>query len=265
MITTVRRPVVHAVVLAAALCLTFTSCNGGDEETALNAERQASLDELEQRQQELQAAREELAELKAREAGAGALPEGEEVDLVALRTEIAQKDAQITTLAEELNQDLVEFINADPPVEGEPIDPLVERAFDLKADEDIALAREYITQGGDYARAIGIYDDVLSFDPDNAAAQEAKAEAESLRYIDEERFSQIQKDMTQAQVEQAIGPANVRNRREYPDQEVLAWYYPKSSAGDAAAVWFRKKDDVWTVFRTEYDAVEAKGQEEPAA
>lgn len=266
MITPVRRPVVHVFLLTLALSLALTSCAGGDEDAARDAERQASLEELAQQQQELQDARQELAELKVRlvEAEAGDLPAGEEVDLTALRTEIEQKDAQITTMAENLNQGLVDFINDDPPVEGEPIDPLVERAFAMKAEEDVALAREYITVGGDYARAISIYDDILSFDPDNPTAQEAKAEAERLRYMDEERFAQIEKDMTQAQVEQAIGPANSRNRREYPDQGVLAWYYPKNGAGDAAAVWFRKKDGTWVVYRTEYNAVEAQKDEAAA-
>lgn len=261
----VRRPVVHVVVLALVLGLGAVSCSSGDDEAARNAERQARLDELAQQQEELQAAREELQELEARlvDAEAGNLPEGEEVDVTELRTAIGQKDAQITTMAEDLNQALVEFINADPPIEGEPIDPLVARAFDMKADEDIALAQEYITEGGDYARAISIYQDILAFDPDNAAAQEAMAEAERLRYMDEERFAQVQKDMTQGEVEQALGPANLRNRREYPDQGVLAWYYPTNTEGAAAAVWFRKKDDAWIVYRTEFDAIRSD-EEEPA-
>lgn len=267
----VRSSVVHVLVLAIALCLPLTSCAGGEEEAAQNAERQARLDELAQDQQALQAARQELEGLEARlvDAEAGNLPEGEEVDVTALRTEIEQKDAQITTMAEDLNQGLVEFINADPPVEGEPIDPLVDRAFAMKADEDIALAREYITDGGDYARAISIYDDILSFDPDNTAAQEARAEAEQLRFMDEARFAQVQRDMTQAEVEQLLGPANLRNRREYPDQGVVAWYYPKSEARDAAAVWFRKRDETWVVYRLDFNAIAAEGDaaagEEPTA
>lgn len=264
MITTVRRPVVPVFVLALALCVALVSCTGGDDEAVQNAERQAQLDALAQQQQELQAARQELSDLEARlaDAEAGDLPEGE-VDVTALRTEVEQKDAQVTTMSETLNQGLADFINADPPVEGEPIDPLVERAFVLKADEDVAIAKEYITEGGDYARAIGIYDDILSFDPDNTAAQEAKAEAERLRYMTEERFTQVQEDMTQAQVVQVVGPANVRNRREYADQGVVAWYYPKSAAGDAAAIFFRKRNDQWVVYRTDFNAVKADA--EPSA
>lgn len=264
--TIARTSVVHAFVLAVAVGLALGSCAGGGEEEAQSAARQARIEELAQQQQELQAARRELVELEERlvQAEAGNLPEGEAVDVTALRTEIELKDAQITTMAEDLNQALVEFINADPPVEGEPVDPLVERAFALKADEDVALAREYITEGGDYARAIGIYEDILSFDADNASAREALAEAERMRYMDEERFSQVKKDMTQAEVVQMLGPANLRNRREYADQGVVAWYYPKSPAGDAAAIWFRERNGTWTVYRTEFNAV-GGSEEEPAA
>lgn len=264
--TIVRSPVVHVVMLALALCLPFAACSSEDDGAAENAERQARLEELAQQQKDVQAAREELADLKARlvAAEAGNLAEGEAVDTTQLATEIEQKNAQITTMAEDLNQALVDFINADPPVEGEPVDPLVQRAFALKADEDIALAREYITEGGDYARAIGIYQDVLAFDPGNTAAQQALAEAQEMRYMTEERFAQVKKDMTQGEVEQALGPANLRNRREYPQQNASAWYYPKNEAGDAAAVWFRKKDDAWIVYKVDFNAVDAS-KEEPAA
>jgi len=267
--TIVRSPVVRAVMLVFALCLSLLACSSKDKGTAQDADRQARLEELVQQQKDVQAARDELAGLKDRltQAEAGSLPEGEEVDLTELSTQIEQQDAQVTTMAEDLNQALVDFINADPPVEGEPINPLVQRAFSLKADEDIALAREYITEGGDYARAIGIYEDILAFDPNNAAAQQALAEAQDMRYMTEERFAQVQKGMTQAEVEQAIGPANLRNRRQYPQENVAAWYYPKSEAKDAAAVWFRKKDDTWTVYKLDFNAIEANGaeKEEPSA
>jgi hypothetical protein len=264
--TIVRSSVVHVFILALVLGLSLTACSPKDEGAAQDAERQARLDELAQQQQDVQAARDELAGLKERllQAQAGSLPEGEAADATELATRIEQKDAQITTMAEDLNQALVDFINADPPVEGEPIDPLVQRAFALKADEDIALAEEYITEGGDYARAVGIYEDILAFDPSNAGAQQALAEAQDMRYMTEERFAQVKKDMTQGEVEKVLGPANLRNRRQYPQDNASAWYYPKNEAGDAAAVWFRKKGDAWIVYKVDFNAV-AAAKDEPSA
>lgn len=272
----VRSPVVTAAFAAFALAATLSlvACGGTSEEDQ-QAERQARLAELEQQKEELDAVREELArkEERLRQARAGELPEGEpegeeapegqEVDAEQLQAEIEQTDSRITTMAEELNQALVEFINADPPIQGEPLTETQERAFDLKAQEDMALAEEYITEGGDYRRAIRIYEDILTFDPDNQAAQEALDEAHAMRYMDRERFGQVQEGMTQAEVIETIGPANLRNRKDYPEEGVVAWYYPKSEDGDAAAVWFRQEDgEQWIVYNTDFDAVESRAEQQ---
>ncbi|MFP3939911.1 MAG: hypothetical protein ACLF0P_06365 [Thermoanaerobaculia bacterium] len=269
-----RVPVVTTVFAAAALAATLSlaACGGTSEEDE-QVERQARLAELEQQKAELDALREELARKQDRlgQAQAGDPPEGEEaeageeLDAEELEAEIEQTDSQITTMAEELNSALVEFINADPPIEGEPLTEVQKQAFDLKAQEDMALAEEYIGEGGDYRRAIRIYEDVLAFDPNNEQARQALDQAQAMRYMDPERFAQVQEGMTKAEVADAIGPANLRNRKDYPEEGVQAWYYPKSEAGDAAAVWFREEDGEWVVYNTEFDAVESRGQQQAGA
>lgn len=254
-----------SVILVAALALAplaFTACGGGSEEAEAEAEREARLAELEQQKQELDAAREELDAVEERldQARAGELPEGEEVDATQLQTEIAQKDAEITTMAEDLNAALVEFINSNPPIEGEPLTEQQEQAFDLKAQEDMILAREYITEGGDYPRAIRIYQDILTYAPNNERVKEALAEAEANRYMTQERFSQVKQGMAQAEVVDLLGPVNFQNRREFPEQGVVAWYYPKSAARDAAGIFFRQRDDRWVVYRADFDAVKPAGE-----
>jgi len=253
-----------SVVLVAALALAplaFVAC-GDDPETEAQAESDARLAELAQQKQDLDAVREELLRLEERldQARAGALPEGEEVDVTQLQTEIAQKDAEITTMAEDLNAALVEFINSNPPIEGEPLTEQHQRAFDLKAQEDMVLAEEYITEGGDYPRAIRIYQDILTYAPDNEQVKQALAHAETNRYMTQERFSQVEQGMTQDEVQGLLGPVNFQNRRDFPDQGVVAWYYPKSAARDAAGVFFRQRDDRWVVYRADFDAVAAAGE-----
>lgn len=254
-----RSPGPLALAVAATLALlSFSACSGGeDESAAAQAERQARLEELEQEQQEVEQIRQDLADLEQRlvQAEAGELPEGEEADPTALRTEASRKDAELTDKAGALNQALTEFINADPPVEGEPIPPATARAIALKADEDIVLAREYITEGGDYARAISMYENILAYSPENPNVLEAKSEAERLRYMDQERFSQVEKGMTEGQVQEILGPANPRNRRSFEDVGRAAWYYPKSAEGDAAGVLFRERDGRMEVYDTQWDAV----------
>ena len=264
MIPIARIPVVAASVLALSLPLAFAACSGKDEEAAAEAGRQARLAELEQQKQELDTARAELADteerLKQAEAG-----EGGEADPAQLRSEVQREDAELTTAAEELNAALTNFINevaqeaAVGP--GEPMPEAMQRAIALKAEEDMTLAREFITEGGDYARAIDMYTSILNYDPENQRVKDAIAEAEEGRYMSEERFSQVETGMTQAEVEELLGPVNLRNRREYLDQGIIAWYYPKSASRDAAGVWFRKRGDRWEVYRVDFEAVSAQGEE----
>lgn len=262
----VRIPTARITALAVAMALALlplSACSNGEEEAAaMAAERQAGLEALQQQQQEVQQIRDEIEDLRAQllaaESGEG------EGDPAELRTRIETRNADLTDAAEAYNQALAEFINADPPVEGEPVPDATARAIAMKADEDIVLAREYITEAGDYGRAISMYDAILTYSPDNPNVLEAKAEAERLRYMDEERFSQVEKGMTEAEVEAALGTVNLRNRRIYEEQGRAAWYYPKSAEGDAAGVFFQERDGSMVVYDTRWDAVpkRAEGEDE---
>lgn len=256
---------IAALAVATALALLpLSACsNGEDEAAAAAAERQAGLEALEQQQQEVQQIRDDIADLReqlvAAESGEG------EGDPVELRTRIETRNAELTDAAEAYNQALAEFINADPPVEGEPVPDATARAIAMKADEDIILAREYITEAGDYARAISMYDAILTYSPDNPNVLEAKAEAESMRYMTEERFSQVEDGMTEAEVEAVLGKVNPRNRRDFEDVGRAAWYYPKSPEGDAAGVLFHEKDGRMVVYDTKWDAVAKQAAEDDEA
>lgn len=246
------------------------ACSGGDGASEEDAANQARLAELREQRDALMTAREEIATLRERlemaESGepeaAGEAAEGEAegeeaepVDPVALQAEIDQKDADLTAQVEQFNADVVAFINEHAPLQGEPVPEILTQAFALKASEDVILAKEYITQGGDYARAIQIYQDILAFDPNNAEAQEALAWAEDMRYMSEERFTQAENGMTMEQIEKILGVVHYSNRREFPERGVIAWYYPKNPEREAAAIFFRKKGDTYEVYKTDFNAV----------
>jgi hypothetical protein len=266
----VRIPAAKATVLAVAMTLVLiplSACSGGDEEAAaaMAAERQAGLEALEQQQQEVQQVRDEVADL--REQRLAAASDGEsDADPTELATRIETRNADLSDMSDAYNQALTEFINADPPVADEPVPEATARAIAMKADADILLAKEYITEAGDYARAISMYDAILTYSPDNPNVLEAKAEAESLRYMTEERFSQVEKGMTETEVENLLGRANLRNRRDYEAEGRAAWYYPKSEDGDAAGIFFQKRDGRLVVYDVKWDAVakRAEGEEEAA-
>jgi tetratricopeptide (TPR) repeat protein len=178
----------------------------------------------------LQGARKQLDEQRGRLA---AVKDAQEA--VRLRKEL---DAQTA----ELNRRLVDFINANAAASpGAPPDERQRAAIRMKSDEDILLAREYIEEGGDYRRAIEIYETALAADPDNPRLRRELETTKARRYMTVQRFSQVKEGMTQDEVRRLLGSPNLQDVRAYPERGVTAWFYPKDATGAAAAVWFQKK------------------------
>jgi tetratricopeptide (TPR) repeat protein len=229
------------VMAAVALAL---ACGQGASDGSAKldpASRQAEWAALEAQKRQLDAKREELASLR-QQASAG-------TDVTA---SLGSTNDQVTQLSDDLGARLAAYINADPLVVGEPIKPEQQAAIRMKSSEDMAIAREFIELGGDYRRALDIYNQALSIDPDNPALKAAVADAEAKRFMNAERFAAIRKGMTEADVIAALGRPLGRNIRDYPEKKVSAWFYPKNDAGEAAGVFFNDKK---TVYSTDFDAV----------
>lgn len=215
---------------------------GGSSGKAVDlADRKTEVAALQELQGTLKAKREELASLRS-EALAGAN----------VSASIESLNAEISRLSDEFGRRVVEYINADPPIFGEPLRPDQLDGIRLKTSEDMAIAREYIELGGDYKRAIDIYDMALQIDPDNPELQAARAEAESKRYMTLDRFRAARKDMSEAEVIAALGRPLNRNIRDYPERKVTAWFYPKGETGEAAGVFFNASKKVYS---TDFNAV----------
>jgi hypothetical protein len=166
-------------------------------------------------------------------------------------------------LAGELNRRLVELLNADPPVQGEPLSERQQAAIRMKSDEDILLARQFIEQGGDYERAINIYREALVVDPGNPRLREELARAQARRYITREVFTQIKEGMEQEEVRRLLGQPNLHSVRDYPDRGVVGWFYPKDRSGAAAAVWFHTEGGRTTVYLLDFNALQPRPPAEP--
>lgn len=197
----------------------------------------------------LQATRRELDDKRQRLAAAGQTPDP-----------ALAKDAERQTA--ELNRRLLEFINADPPVVGEPLSERQKAALRMKSDEDILLARQHIEEGGDYQRAIEIYEDALAVDPENPRLTAELEKARQRRYITFEAFAQVKEGMKGEEVRSLLGRPNLHNVREYPERGVVAWFYPKGENGAAAGVWFEKKGAALEVYEADFEAIRP-GQPQP--
>ncbi len=220
--------------------------------------------QLDAKRQELAALREQLAALAGAEPAAGGA-EGEEVagpTAEELSAQVEQLQTEVADLSEEFNGRLVGALNADPMIEGEEPTERQQAMLRMKSDEDMLMAAEWIDKGGDYKRAIEIYNTALGLDPDNEKLKQALARAEADRFMSRERFEQAKKGMTEDEVRALLGQANLRNVKQYPD-DVVGWFYPTADDGSAAAVWFKpdKKRDARVAYQLKYEAIKPGGEE----
>lgn len=260
-------PSTLAVVSLVVLSLLAPACSP-DQEAELSAAREASWASLQEMKQGLDDKRRELRELKAQMAeaapeaeapapgGEAASVEGEMAAAAGdLESQLNQLQAEVTGLADEFGGKLVAFINADPPVQGEPLTETQLAAIRMKSDEDMLLAAEYIEKGGDYARAIRIYEDALAVDPDNERLKQELARAEVERFMTKERFAEAKKRMSQDEIRQILGQANLKNIRKYPEKNVEAWFYPKENGGAAGVFFEKNRAGDLVVYQVNFDAV----------
>jgi tetratricopeptide (TPR) repeat protein len=242
------------------LTLALLGCSGGPKEDPLAAD----WDALQAAKASLDAKRQELAALQAAamppadaaESEGEAEGEGEAEPPVDNSAQIAALEQEITAMADSFMAQLVTFLNSDPIIAEEGPTERQLAAIRLKSSEDMIVAKEWITAGGDYRQAISIYENTLQLDPDNEELKAALAEAQANRYLSQERFAAAKKGMTQDAVREALGQPLQYNIKTYEDKGVTAWFYPTSEDGSAAAVWFRPdKDGILISYLTKYDAV----------
>ena len=206
-----------------------------------NASRQAEWKSIAATRTQLEHQREELASLREQSA-AGA----------AVGPQIAAARADIAKLADELTRRLAAYINADPPSPGKPMSPEQLAAVRMKSAEDLLLGRDYIDLQGDYGTAADIYQRALAIDPNNLELKRAFDEAMAKQFMTPERFAQVRKGMSQAQVIGLLGRPLGSNVRDFPEKKVTAWFYPKNASGEKAGVFFTTEK---IVYATDFNAV----------
>ncbi len=252
----------------------LSACESGPTEEELQAAKTAGdWAAIEQARAGLDATRGELAELQQQiasseeegeegaEAAEGEGEEGAEAplspeELAAKADEVKQS---IYKLEEDFGAQLVAFINDQGISVGGELTEYQSGAIRMKSDLDLELAQGYI-DGGEWGRAIDIYNQALTLDPDNEKVAAAIAEAESRRFMTEERLAEIKKGMTEDEVRELLGTPKVQNVREF-DGGVIGWFFPKEEPNTAAGVYFREKKGVLKVYRKDFEAVKSQDDE----
>jgi tetratricopeptide (TPR) repeat protein len=250
-----------AMILAVA-CL---GCSDPEEEARLAHEKaQAEAwTALQETQQALASTRAELAEVTGQiAASAEEVSEATEEQIAEWKSKAKEIQGQAVEQSERFNQQIIEFINNAGVVEGEEPPENVKAAFRMKSDEEILIAREYIDKGGDYSRAIEIYEAALKIDPDYQKLKDEIVTAEEMRWMSKERFDLAKKDMTQDEIRATLGPVNQRFVQVFPDRNVISWFYPKGKEAGAAGVYFKKSaNSEYRVYLLDFNAVKPKSSE----
>ena len=266
-----RGMTLFALVNLLLACVGLLACDTGPSEEEVKAAKSAEdWAWLEQAKANLDSKRAEVMELQERvaqwdpdaeqpEAAEGEVAEGAEVsatlDEIKAQGEAAAQEA--ISMADEFAGRLIQFINDEQiGVDSEPTE-IQRKALNMKSDEDIVLAEEYISKGGEYQRAIDIYAQALIFDPDNEDLIAAKARAEELRFMTEERLGGVKKGMTTEEVRALLGTPKTNNVREFENGSV-GWFYPKQEPRTASAVFFQEKKGKLTVYKTDFNAIKAE-------
>jgi hypothetical protein len=260
-----RAPRRLLAAVAVAALVVFPACAPSEQEAGSPEASAAAFAALEQKKTELDAKRAELADLDAQIAAADAPDAAPPAEGTAAAADLqAKRDAlakDVAALAGTFVNDIATWINDSGIVVGQPLSPEQQQAFRWKSAEDMAIAQEYIDQGGDYQRALDIYNQSLAQDPENPDLKAAIARAEEMRYVTQERFDQVKKKMTQAEVKAILGPVYLRNVQKYEDKGVVAWFYRKEGGG-AAGVYFQEKNKGtgdWVVYDADFDVPQGGG------
>ncbi len=258
-----RRRALFAFSTLTLVALGLAACAPQDQVDPAAQQAAEDLAWLKENKPLLDEKRQELAELRARLAGdapeAEAVEgeEGEPSTPEELEARLAALESEVDKLTEEVGERVVRYLNNAGLVVGEELTPDQQFAVDVKIGEDIVVAKEYIDKGGNYKRALEIYNSAKQLDPDNERLLAAIAEAEELRWMSEERFGQVKKGMSQDEVRELLGQVMARNVQEYPERNVVAWFYRKEEGG-AAGVFFKeenKGEGDWTVYNLDFNAV----------
>ena len=244
------------IVLCAAAC-------GPNEEEVAAAEQETGWVTIQEEHAALSGLR---GELNATRAEIAAGPEGDEDTglspeeaTLQLEQKAAEQEGTVNNAADVFNTNLVEFINENAAFRGEEVGGIQKAAISLKSGEDIELANEYVVKGGDYKRALDILQNAMLPDPENQALKDRHAELVALRYMNEERFSQIEKGMTESQVRATLGQVFHANVRDYKERDIIAWFYTREG-GAAAAVYFQESRGQLLVYDMDFTAVKTAAE-----
>ena len=234
----------------------------GEEELAQAAFEEQSAT-LQQQYDELQQARTDLAASEVMLAEIEAINERDRseeqiAELEALPAAIVEQGTARDTAYDAVQATLADFLNI--ALNDFPEHPATEQGLNLYSDEAILIAQDTVFKAGDYKKAMNQLDAANSYydSIDLAPYQplvDKLAELDDMRFIIQERFDLVKKNMTMDEVKEAIGVPYYQNIQVDEKRKVETWLYRKREGG-AAAVYFKTTNN--KVYNKNFEAVKHK-------
>lgn len=251
------------VAMLAVIAL-FSGCSKGpSEEEIARAQFEEQLAQLQTQYQELQGLRAELIAAETTMAEIEAIRERDRTDEQKAELEALPAKIEELSAARELKYDaaqgaLADFLNV--ALNDFPEHPATVDGLNIYADEAILIADDTVLKSGDYkkateqlASAVSYYE-TLSI-PTYQILADKLSELESMRFITQERFDLVAKNMTMDEVKELVGVPYYQNIQVDEKRGVETWLYRKAEGG-AAAIYFRIKTG--KSYDKKWDAVKIK-------
>jgi len=254
-------PCCVAVLVAVTL---IAGCSRGPSEKELAqaqfeeqlAQLQNLYGDLQQRRADLEAAQIALADIEA-------IKERDRTDEQKAELETLPLTIEELTLARDDSFDaaqgaLADFLNV--ALNSFPEDPATVEGLNIYADEAILIARDTVLKAGDYKKATDQLGSAVSYYeslsiPVYPTLADTLVELQEMRFITQERFDLVQKNMTMDEVKEIAGVPYYQNIQLDEKRGVETWLYRKEDGG-AAAIYFKTKTG--KVYGMKWDAVKTK-------
>ena len=253
----------YSVAVLVAIALISGCSRGPSEEELAQARFEEQLAELQTQYQVLEERRAELADATAALAELEAIRERDLTDEQKVELEALPARIEELTLARDEAFDLAQGSLADflnVALNEFPEHPATVDGLNIYSDEAILIARDTVLKAGDYkkateqlASAISYYES-LSL-PVYPKLAETLAELQEMRFINQERFDLVKKNMTMDEVKEVVGVPYYQNIQVDEKRGVETWLYRKAEGG-AAAIYFRIKTG--KTYDKKWDAVKTK-------
>lgn len=242
----------------------ISGCSRGPSEEELKlAKLEEQLATLQQQYTDLQQARSDLGAAEVTLSEIEAIKERDRseeqtAELEVLPTTIEELTATKDLAFEAAQGTLADFLNV--ALNEFPEHPATAQGLKVYSDEAIMIARETVIQSGDYKKAINQLDAAVSYyesiglTPYQPLLDEI-ASLDDMRFVTQERFDLVAKNMTKDEVKDAVGVPYYQNIQIDEKRGVETWLYRKREGG-AAAVYFRVKSD--KAYDKNWEAVKMK-------